>query len=88
MSVRELNVMLQHSMKVVFLCNRLSRTKLRGSWQALLEAAGPGAGAGASEETSPGSEPGTSANTVKGNMEVSLGVVVVGGGEVGGIIVR
>ena len=25
-------------MKVVFLCNRLSRTKLRGSWQALLDA--------------------------------------------------
>lgn len=25
-------------MKVVFLCNRLSRTKLRGSWQAMLEA--------------------------------------------------
>ena len=33
------NVVLQHSMKVVFLCNRLSRTRLRpgGSWQALLE---------------------------------------------------
>ena len=29
---------MQHSMKVVFLCNRLSRTKLRGSWQALLDA--------------------------------------------------
>ena len=28
----------QHSMKVVFLCNRLSRTKLRGSLQAMLEA--------------------------------------------------
>ena len=25
-------------MKVVFLCNRLSRTKLRGSWQAMLDA--------------------------------------------------
>lgn len=56
-------------MKVVFLCNRLSRTKLRGSWQALLEAAGPGAGA--SEETNPGGEAGTSANTVKGDLEVS-----------------
>ena len=32
-------VLLQHSMKVVFLCNRLSRTRLRpgGSWHALLE---------------------------------------------------
>ena len=64
-------------MKVVFLCNRLSRTKLRGSWQALLEAAGPGAGA--SEEISPGGEAGTSGNTVKGDMEVRRGVVVVVG---------
>ena len=28
----------KHSMKVVFLCNRLSRTKLSRSWQAMLEA--------------------------------------------------
>ena len=39
MSNSTYNVVLQHSMKVVFLCNRLSRTRLRpgGSWQALLE---------------------------------------------------
>ena len=60
---------LQHSMKVVFLCNRLSRTKLRGSWQALLEAAGPGGGA--SEEVNQAAgELSNCANTVKGDMEV------------------
>ena len=64
-------------MKVVFLCNRLSRTKLRGSWQALLEASGQGAGAGASGEevNQVGAESTTCASTVKGDMEVRPGVV-------------
>ena len=57
-------------MKVVFLCNRLSRTKLRGSWQALLEAAGPGAGAGEEPSSPGGAEAATSASTVKANLEV------------------
>ena len=66
-------------MKVVFLCNRLSRTKLRGSWQALLEAAGPGAGT--SEEVNQAAgEPSNCANTVKGDMEVRP----AGGGGGGG----
>lgn len=81
-SVRKLNLTLQHSMKVVFLCNRLSRTKLRGSWQALLEAAAPGAGT--SEEVNQGTgEPSNCANTVKGgDMEVRPGGGVGGGQNV------
>ena len=60
-------------MKVVFLCNRLSRTKLRGSWQALLDAPGPGAGT--SEEVNQGGgEASNCANTAKaGDLEVRPG---------------
>ena len=72
-------------MKVVFLCNRLSRTKLRGSWQALLEASGQGAGAGAGagggasgeEVNQAGSEPSTCGKTVKGEVEVRPGGVTL-----------
>ena len=72
-------------MKVVFLCNRLSRTKLRGSWQALLEASGQGAGAGAGagggasgeEVNQAGAEPSTCGKTVKGEVEVRPGGVTL-----------
>ena len=67
-------------MKVVFLCNRLSRTKLRGSWQALLEAAGPG-GAGTSEEVVQGAGTGDTTNTNTGNTVAGDLEVRPGGGE-------
>ena len=59
-------------MKVVFLCNRLSRTKLRGSWQALLDASH-----GAVETDSVVASPDINQEKVKTSKEVGRVVVVL-----------
>ena len=55
-------------MKVVFLCNRLSRTRLRGSWQALLDA---------SQTGSVVASPDINQEKVKSSKEVGRVVVVL-----------
>ena len=61
-------------MKVVFLCNRLSRTKLRGSWQALLEA-GQAAQENNQEGQTAQASSSSNTNTVAGDMEVGRWLV-------------
>jgi len=56
----------KHSMKVVFLCNRLSRTKLRGSWLQLCEGLAGGVGGGGQDSPVPPDSPDVS-NMATGN---------------------